>query len=295
MEVRSENGPAALLTGYYEPELAASRTRHDQFQTPIYGLPENLVSVDLGDFRNELRGERIIGCAGGHRLLPCPARAAIDAAGLKQGEVLFYAADPVAVFFLHIQGSGRVRLEDGSLVRVAYAGQNGRPYKAIGRTLIERRLLPRNGMSMQILRDWLHRNPSQAREIMETDQSYVFFKDASLGDPALGSPGSEGVPLTPGASLAIDPRVHPYGLPIYVAATRPDANPDKPEQAFNRLLIAQDSGGAIRGPARGDVFWGFGNDAESIAGRMKATGRFFVLLPTAVAARLGHRRVLTTS
>ena len=294
-EVRPGRDSEALFTGYYEPELAASRARHDRFQAPIYDLPINLVSVDLGAFRNAWLGDSITGCVDEHRVRPCASRAEIGTRGMEQSKVLFYAADPIAVFFLHIQGSGRVRLEDDTFVRIAYAGQNGRPYKAIGRTLIERGVLPRAGMSMQVLRDWLHRNPAQAREIMETDQSYVFFKELPLGDPALGSPGSEGVPLTPGASVAIDPRIHSYGLPIYIVATRPDANPNKPEQGFNRLLIAQDSGGAIRGPARGDVFWGFGNDAESIAGRMKATGRFFVLLPTAVAARMTARTRLALS
>ena len=169
---------------------------------------------------------------------------------------------------------------------MAYAGQNGQPYTAIGRTLAERGWLQRQGQSMQVIRDWLHSHPQVAKEVMETNASYVFFEEKPLGDPVLGSVGSQGVPLTPRTSLAIDPRIHPYGLPWYVAASYPDVNPGRPARRFNALLIAQDSGGAIRGPARGDVFWGFGQDAESIAGRMKATGRIFVLLPKAVAARL---------
>jgi peptidoglycan lytic transglycosylase A len=287
VEVRNADKTDALFTGYYEPELFASRKPHGRYRVPIYGVPSDLVSVDLGLFRDDLKGEHLEGCLSGHRLQLCPARAEIDANGLAQAPVLFYADDPVSVFFLHIQGSGRVRLDDGSTVRVAYAGQNGRPYKAVGRTLIEEGLLDRAGMSMQAIRAWMQAHATDARRVMETDQSYVFFQEEALGDPSIGSPGSEGVPLTPGASLAVDLKLHPQGAPCYVAATRPDSDTAKPDRTFDRLLIAQDTGGAIRGPARGDVFWGFGNDAEAIAGRMKSSGRMFVLLPKAVAARLG--------
>jgi membrane-bound lytic murein transglycosylase A len=285
-EVKRRDGNGALFTGYYEPELSVSRARHDKFVTPIYGLPQNLVTADLGAFRESLQGEQLTGCVDGHKLLPCPSRAQIDAHGIDQAPVLFYADDPVALFFLHIQGSGRVRPEDGHMVRVAYAGQNGRPYKAIGRTLIERGLLTRGEMSMQAIRSWMHTHADAAREIMETDPSYVFFQEKPIGDPSLGSNGSEGVPLTPTSSIAIDARVHPLGIPFFIAATRPDADAAKADHDFDHLVIAQDTGGAIRGPARADVFWGFGKDAESIAGRMKSTGRMFVLLPKSVAEHL---------
>jgi membrane-bound lytic murein transglycosylase A len=275
-----------LFTGYYEPELSASRTRHDRYQSPIYGVPLNLVMANLGDFRPEWHGERLAGCVDGHRLLPCPTRANIDAKGIPDAPVLFYADDPVALFFLHIQGSGRVKLEDGTMLRVVYAGQNGQPYRPIGRTLIARGWMQREGMSMQAIRAWMQTHAAQARDVMETDPSYVFFKEEPLGDPHAGSSGSEGVPLTPGASLAVDERIHALGTPVYIAGARPDADARRSEHAFDQLLIAQDTGGAIRGPARGDVYWGFGKDAESIAGRMKSEGRMFVLLPKAVADRL---------
>jgi len=267
-------------------ELSASRTQHGAFHAPIYGLPQNLVSADLSLFKPELAGERLYGCVDAHRLLPCPTRADIDAHGLKNAPVLVYADDPVAVFFLHIQGSGRVRLDNRQMIRIAYAGQNGRPYTPIGRVLLQRGLLDRASLSMQAIRAWMQAHADEAKALMETDQSYVFFREQPIGDPKLGSPGSEGVPLTPTASLAVDTRVHALGTPIYIAAMRPDADPNRPERTFDQLLIAQDTGGAIRGPVRGDVFWGFGTDAESIAGRMKAEGRMFVLLPKAVAARL---------
>jgi membrane-bound lytic murein transglycosylase A len=284
-----------LFTGYYEPELFVSRTRYDRYQMPIYGLPANLVSVDLGLFRPSWRGEKLEGCVDTNRLLPCPTRADIDARGVAQAPVLFFANDPVSVFFLHIQGSGRVRLENGDMLRVSYAGQNGRPYKPIGRTLIEHRWMDLGGMSMQAIRAWLKAHPDKARAVMESDPSYVFFREAPLGDSNLGSVGSEGVPLTPGASLAVDARVHPLGLPVYVAATRPDADPSHPERPFDRLLIAQDTGGAIRGAVRGDIFWGFGEEAEAIAGRMKSNGRFFVLLPKSMASRLRPKTAFRVS
>jgi len=286
---------APLFTGYYEPELFVSRTRHGAYNAPIYGLPANLVSVELGLFRPQLDGEKLEGCVDGHKLLPCPTRADIDATGIAQAPVLFFANDPESVFFLHIQGSGRVRLDDGSMLRVSYAGQNGRPYKPIGRTLIERGWLDRAGMSMQAIRGWLKAHPDRARAVMESDPSYVFFRETPLDDPNLGSVGSEGVPLAQAASLAVDSHIHPLGLPVYLAAMRPDPDPRRPAHRFDQLLIAQDTGGAIRGAMRADIFWGFGATAEAIAGRMKSSGRFFVLLPKAVASRLRPKAALPVS
>jgi len=278
-------GGEGLFTGYYEPELRASRTRHGAFQTPIYGLPADLVSVDLGLFRPDLSGERIEGQLVGHTLAPYPTRAEIDAHGVP-ASILFYAEDPIAVFFLHVQGSGRVRLEDGNVARVAYAGQNGRPYTPVGRTLIENGSLARNAVSMQAIRAWLQAHPNQRQAILETDQSFVFFQEKPIGDPALGSEGSEGVALTPGASLAVDPHLHPLGAPFYVATTTADTDAGKAVPLLQRLLIAQDTGGAIKGAVRGDVFWGFGPRAEDMAGRMTSRGRFYALLPKALATRI---------
>jgi len=280
-----------LFTGYYEPELRASRTQHGVYQTPIYGLPDDLVSVDLGAFKPELAGTKIEGqLVGGHRLVPYPTRADIDAHGVA-AKTLFYAADPVAVFFLHVQGSGRVRLEDGSTFRVAYAGQNGRPYTPVGRTLIEQGALQKGQVSLQAIRDWLHANPSRMAQVLETDQSFVFFQEKPVGDASLGSEGSEGVALTPGASLAVDAHIHPLGAPFYVATTASDTEVGKSVPLLQRLLIAQDTGGAIRGPVRGDVFWGFGQQAEDMAGRMTSRGHFYVLLPKPVAGHLSSNRL----
>jgi membrane-bound lytic murein transglycosylase A len=276
------------FTGYYEAQIDASRTRHGAYQAPVYATPDNLVSVDAGMFLDDLKGRRFTGCVDGHKLVKCPARDEIDAQGLKHAKILFYASDPVSLFFLHIQGSGRVRFDDGSWARVNYDSQNGQPYTAIGKTLIEMGV-PRDGMSMQVIRKWLKDHPADARRVMETDKSYIFFREEPIADPKEGPVGSEGVPLT-AASLAVDMKLHPLGAPMFVAATRPDVDPSRGDRPFRQLMVAQDSGGAIKGAVRGDVFWGFGRDAASIAGRMKSVGRLYVLLPKALAVKLGKSR-----
>ncbi len=279
-----------LFTGYYEPQLAASRSRHGAYRIPVYGLPDDLITIDLGQFRPALKGTRLAGRLKGRRLVPYPDRAEIDAKGLPTAPVLFWAKDPVAVFFLQIQGSGRAVFDDGGVARVAYAGQNGQPYTAIGRTLIQMGAIPRQQMSLQSIRAWLLAHPADARKVMEGDASFVFFRMLPLVNPALGADGSEAVPLTPRASLAVDARLHALGVPVYVAATAPDPDAAEPDRPFDRLLVAQDTGGAIAGPVRGDVFWGFGKKAEAIAGRMKAPGAMYVLLPKPLAAKLGVQK-----
>lgn len=269
-----------LFTGYYEPQLHGSRTKHDRYQTPVYGLPGDLVSVDLGRFRDALKGERIAGRVVGHTLVPYATRADIDRNGLASSRILFYGDDPVAVFFLHIQGSGRVVFDDGSAARVAYAGQNGHPYTAVGKTLIKIGALKRENVSMQSIAAWLHTHNAQARAVMESDASYIFFKETPLGDPALGSPGTESVPLTPEASIAVDAKVHPLGVPFFIVTTTPDGKP------LHSLFVAQDTGGAIKGPVRADIFFGFGHRAESLAGEMKQKGTMFALLPKSVASHI---------
>jgi membrane-bound lytic murein transglycosylase A len=276
----------ALFTGYYEPEIAASHTRHGDYATPVYGLPRDLVTADLGLFRPELTGQRITGRIVDQRLMPLPVRAQIDAEGLDDAPVLLYARDAVAVFFLHIQGSGRASFDDGTMLRLAYAGQNGRPYTPIGRVLIQNGQIDRAHLSMQSIRSWLQAHPVAAQRVMDSDQSYVFFRELPLGDAKLGSPGSEGVPLAAQASIAIDPAMHPLGAPMFLATEAPAPDPGQPQRAFACICIAQDTGGAIKGGLRADVFWGFGADAESIAGRMKSTGRLYVLLPKSLAKRI---------
>ncbi len=283
-EVTGGDNPGGLFTGYYEPALRASRQRHGSYQEPVYGLPDDLVTADLGLFHADLAGKHITGRLIAHRLVPFPPRGTIEAQRLPDAPVLLYANDPISVFFLHIQGSGRVFLDTGGELRLAYAGQNGRPYTPIGRTLVAQGALPRQGLSMQVIRAWLQAHPDRARAVMDSDESYVFFRELPIGDPALGSPGSEGAPLTPEASLAVDPSIHALGVPMFVVTTVPNANPSGAEVRFARLCVAQDTGGAIKGGVRADIFWGFGARAEAIAGRLKAPGKLYVLLPKPLAA-----------
>jgi len=272
----------ALFTGYYEPEIRGRRIRGGAFQTPVYGIPDDLVRAELGQFNPKLQGEHISGRLDGHRLAPYATRAEIDAKA-PPAPVLFYTDDPIAFFFLQIQGSGRVVFEDGPKnqigVRIAYAGENGQPYTAIGRTLIADGALTREDVSLQSIRAWLVAHPDRAQGVMETDKSYIFFQERPIGDPTLGSTGTLGAALTPMASIAVDARLHPLGAPFYVAADGPDP--------VHGLLIAQDTGGAIRGGPRADIFFGFGPEAERRAGLMKAPGKFYVLLPKALADRVG--------
>lgn len=274
----------ALFTGYYEPRIRGSRNRHDEFQTPVYGLPTDLVRADLGLFDPKLRGEHVSGRVSGHALLPYPDRAEIESAGVRTAPVLFYTDDAIAFFFLQIQGSGRVVFEDGGLERIAFAGENGQPYTAIGRTLIADGSLARADVSLQSIRAWLLANPGRAQGVMQTDKSYVFFQEEPLAqtgdDVALGAAGTLGAHLAPLASLAVDPRIHALGAPVFVSADGPDP--------VHTLMVAEDTGGAIRGAARGDIFFGFGKEAESRAGAMKALGHLYILVPNGLAAKLGQ-------
>ena len=278
-----------LFTGYYEPELMGSRTRHGPYQTPLYGVPTDLVRNDMGIFRDTLIGQmiqRMMMSMGMMRFVPYPDRAEIERDGVE-GTPLFYVDNPVDAFFLQIQGSGRVVLDDGTIVRAAYAEQNGQPYTAIGVVLLERGELTREEISLQSIRAWLLAHPEEARAVMDANASYVFFQEQPIGDPTLGANGAQGVPLTPEASLAVDRSVHALGVPIWLEATAPDANAANGDRPFDSLLVAQDTGGAIKGVVRGDVYWGYGAAAGEIAGRMKNAGRMSVLLPRRLAQKLG--------
>ncbi len=262
-----------LFTGYYEASLNGSRTKHGAFQYPLRVKPADLVMVDLGEFRDELKGQRIAGRVIDGRLKPYEDRAQIISGVLDNKNLAFvWVDDPVDAFFLHIQGSGRVMLDDGTSMRVGYAGQNGHPYYAIGRELIRRGHLEKEEVSLQSIRAWLEANPDQAMEVMNTNKSYVFLHELKEEGPL----GGENVSLTPERSLAIDRSKIPYGVPVWLAAEPPVVGEDK----LRRLMVAQDTGGAIRGAVRGDVFWGHGDRATYLAGQMKSKGRYWLLLPT---------------
>ena len=274
--VSAGNNPEGLFTGYYEPLLQGSRKRTDRFRVPLYIRPPDLVMVDLGDFREELKGQRIAGRVEEGALVPYPDRKAIAEGALSGRDLeLVWVDDPVDAFFLQIQGSGRVRLDDGSEMRVGYAAQNGHPYFAIGKDLVERGAMSREEVSMQSIRRWLEQNPDLADDVMARNASYVFFEELKGEGPL----GAQGVPLTPGRSLAVDLKHWSLGVPVWLDTRAPSPRETEPDRPLRRLMIAQDTGGAIRGVVRGDVFWGHGEQAAAIAGRMKHPGRMWVLLP----------------
>jgi membrane-bound lytic murein transglycosylase A len=275
-QVFNNNEKNGLFTGYYEPLLQGSFERTERFSTPLYKRPNDLILVDLGDFRDDLKGRRIAGRIDERsRLLPYEDRESITAGALENQDLeIVWVGDPIAAFFLHIQGSGRIALPDGSMIRVGYDGQNGHPYKAIGKELIDRGALTKETVSLQTIRAWLEDHPEEATSIKNLNPSYVFFKTLDSSGPL----GGENVPLTPGRSLAVDYNHLPYGTPIFIHVD----HPLKSDQKFGRLMIAQDTGGAIRGPIRGDVFWGHGHTAEQVAGQMKSRGEKWILLPKTV-------------
>lgn len=262
-----------LFTGYYEPLLHGARQEGGRYRTPILKRPPDLVMVDLGRFRPAWHGERIAGRVIAGNLVPYPSRAEIEHGALDAKRLaLFWVDDPVDAFFLQVQGSGRIELPNGSRVQLGYDGQNGQPYVAIGKVLVERGALAQDAVSLQSIRAWIKAHPDQATALMDENPSYVFFREQA-GD---GPIGSEGVVLTAGRSLAVDRGFIPLGAPVYLDV-------DNNGTTLRRLMVAQDTGGAINGPVRGDVFWGFGAEAEAQAGKMRAEGRYFLLLPKAVA------------
>lgn len=273
-----------LFTGYFETLLNGNRSPSESYSVPLYVRPPELVMVDLGSFRNDLKGRRIAGRVEGGRLMPYADRRQIDGGHLEGRDLeLLWVDDEVDAFFLHIQGSGRVRMPDGSLLRVGYAAQNGHVYSAIGRFLIASGDIAREDMSMQAIRAWLKANPDRMTELLHKNASFIFFRELTDGD---GPYGSANVPLTAGYSLAVDRRHLPLHAPVWLSASHPDpASRSAPQVEFDRLMVAQDTGGAIAGEIRGDVFWGFGDEAEEIAGRMANRGRYWLILPKALAAK----------
>lgn len=270
-----------LVTGYYEPLLYGSRARSDRFRVPLYSPPDDLLTIDLTALYPELRGRRLRGRVEGKRVVPYWDRAGIDAGNAPvAGHELVYVDDPVEAFFLEIQGSGRIQLENGEVVRLGYADQNGHPYRAIGSVLAARGEMALERTSMQNIREWGRRNSDKLPELLENNPSYVFFREvpafaAGSLEAAIDGPiGSLGVPLLPQRTIAVDTRSVPLGAPVVIATTFPSTT-----QPLQRLVMAQDTGGAIRGAVRADFFWGFGNDAGREAGRMRQQGKLWILWP----------------
>ncbi|MDE2924044.1 MAG: murein transglycosylase A [Acidobacteriota bacterium] len=272
-----------LFTGYFEPLLHGSRRRSARYRVPLYMQPPDLVSVDLGRFRDDLRGRRVAGRVRERSLEPYDDRQAITSGSLAGRNLeLVWVDDAIDAFFLHIQGSGRIELDDGSSFRVGYAAQNGHPYHAIGRTLVDRGELTLEEVSLQSIDAWLREHSDRAGEVMATNDSYVFFREIRGEGPV----GAQGVALTPERSLAVDRQHVPLGVPVWLDAMIPAASVNAPDERRQWLLVAQDVGGAIRGAVRGDVFWGAGERARAIAGRMAHRGRYWALVPRGVALAL---------
>lgn len=277
----SDGAERGLVTGYYEPLLHGSRTQSDRYPTPLFARPDDLLIVELSDLYPELKGKRVRARLDGRRVVPYWPRADIEAGkAATDGKAIVYVTDPVDAFFLQVQGSGRVALDDGTVIRVGYADQNGQPFRSVARVLIDRGELTVAEASMQGIREWAHGHPEQLRSLLDADPSYVFFREVTPPAPgtveaAIDGPiGTLGVPLLAGRAIAVDPRAIPLGAPVFLVTTEPLS--DVP---LARLVMAQDTGGAIRGPIRADFFWGFGDEAGAKAGRMRQQGEEWLLWP----------------
>lgn len=277
-QIRSPDGAdTGLITGYYEAMLHGSRKRGGAYQTPLYRVPDDLLTIDLSSVYPDLKNKRVRGRLAGKKVVPYSSRAEIAQGGFL-GKELLWVNDPVEAFFLEVQGSGRVQLDNGETVRVTYADQNGHPYKAIGRWLIDQGYLTQQDASAQGIKAWIAANPQRRQELFNANPSFVFFREEKLADPNAGPKGALNVPLTPGRSVAIDPTLLPLGAPIFLSTTESGS-----EVPMQRLMMGQDTGGAIRGAVRADFFFGFGNEAMENAGRMKQRGQLWVLMPRPAA------------
>lgn len=264
-----------LMTGYFEPILRASRVRHGIYQYPIYGVPDDLITVELDSIHPQLKGLRLRGKLQGRKLVPYDDRKGIASRkDLEKKHVICWADDPVEAFFLQIQGSGRVLLDNGSLLRIGYADQNGHPYRSLGAWLIENAGLTRDEMSMQRIKQWVRDNPLRRQELLNANPNFVFFAERTGYSDDQGPVGAQGVPLTPLASVAVDRRYWKLGVPFVTAASQ-----SMPAMQFVRPVIAQDTGGAIKGVLRFDYFWGLGNEAGNRAGSQKSDVSAWVMVP----------------
>ena len=269
---------SGLLTGYYEPIVDGSRMPNPQFHFPLYRRPHDIVVQGQKPTGGAFPNRGAIGRLNDKKQLePYYDRLAIEEGALDGRKLeICYLADPFEVMSIQIQGSARVRLEDGTLLRLNYDGHNGHNYTAVGRILIERNLIPREEMSMDRIRRWMLANPDQSKEVRGTNKSYVFFRITGLNredEPV----GAQGVHLVPGRSIAVD-KTHVYGTPFFIESELPIEGP-RPATKFRRLMVAQDTGSAILGPARADLYWGAGDDAGKVAGRIRHQGRFVMLMP----------------
>lgn len=277
--VSADGNTDGLFTGYFEAELRGSRTRSAANHVPLFGLPPDLVSVNLANFDKSLHGRHIVGRVADGKLLPYHRRGAIQRGALGgSAPVVAWVDDEIDAFLLHVQGSGRIILDDGSVLRVGFAGHNGHGYVSIGRALIEAGELSPDKASWRGIRGWIAQHPAKAEALLARNPRYIFFREISGAGPI----SAQGVALTPRRSLAVDPKYIPFGAPLWLDTVWPGGG----ERPLRRLMIAQDAGNAIKGPIRGDFFWGYGKDALAEAGRMKSRGRYYILLPRSTAVPL---------
>ncbi|HEY2136307.1 MAG TPA: MltA domain-containing protein, partial [Xanthobacteraceae bacterium] len=281
---------AGFLTGYYEPIVDGSRFPTGVYHVPIYRRPPDLLppaGTTGSAFPNT--GQSLRRDSAG-KLVPYYDRAQIEDGALDgQHLEICWIKEQTDALFIQIQGSARIRLEDGLIVRINYDSHNGHPYTPVGRVLIERKLVPRDEMSMERIRDWLRANPDGAAELRRQNRSFVFFRIVGLGEDREAT-GAQGLPLTPGRSIAVDKSLHVYGTPFFIEGDLP-IDSAKPTTAFHRLMIAQDTGSAIVGPARADIYWGAGALAGRIAGRLKQAGRFTMLVPREIDPMVAGARM----
>ena len=269
-----------LATGYFEPTIRGSRTRSARNPFPVYGTPDDIVVLDLGSLAPALKSSALRGRVDGKRVVPYYTREQIESDNSPlRGKEIAWVEDAIDLFFLQVQGSGRIALNEGGVMRIGFANHNGQPYRSIGRVLIERGELTAERASMQSIKAWARAHPGKLGELLNQNPRYVFFREllgngTPLSGAGSGPPGAMGLPLTPERSIAVDPSHIPLGAPVHIATTWP--NSDKPLQ---RLMLAQDIGGAIRGAVRADFFWGAGEKAAREAGRMQQSMRMWVLLP----------------
>jgi membrane-bound lytic murein transglycosylase A len=282
--VQDEACPEGLFTGYFEPEVRGRRTSSLAFQVPLYRRPVDLVALppEVSE-KTGLSFGRMVD----DEARPYFTRRDIEQGALSgQGLEIVWLSDWADAFFMQVQGSGRVRLEDGRIIRLTYGGKTGLPYTSIGAVLVARGIIPHEQISMQSIRRWMSAHPGEARELMWCNESFVFFREVELPRQDLGAFGAQHVQLTPRRSLAVDRSLWMFGTPVWLDTVVPTDEKGGMKN-FHQLMIAQDTGTAIRGLARGDLYWGSGDDAAMISGHMKSPGGMSVLLPTAVAEELG--------
>ncbi len=273
-KVGTQEDRYGLITGYFEPLLHGARMPSAEFDTPLYSPPPDLLTVDLSSVYPDLKGKRIRARLDGNKVVPYYSREDLVRDASLKGHEIVWVDDPLGAFFLEVQGSGRVELPDGETIRLHYADENGYPYRSIGRYLVDRGELKPEEATMPGIRLWARSHPSRVQALLDADPSVVFFREEPLGDPALGPQGTLGVPLTPGRSIAVDPAAVPAGAPVFLATTFPDS-----AVTLQRLVVAQDTGGAIRGAVRADLFWGMGTEAAGEAGEMRQSGRLWLIWP----------------